>query len=65
LDSRKGGCDYFLSRDKVDRWAKIVLEEVLTGHGEVSVHTPLYARPSKTLYRAMKILTPAKTVGKI
>jgi hypothetical protein len=34
-DSRKVGGDYLLSRGKVDRWAKALLEEVLPVH-EVS-----------------------------
>jgi hypothetical protein len=41
IDSRDGGGDYFLSREKVDAWAKVVLEEMLAeGVSEFHLCTP-------------------------
>jgi hypothetical protein len=43
MDSREGGGDYFLSREKVDVWAKVVLEGMLAGEDDVSELHHLYA----------------------
>ena len=63
IDSRQGGGDYFLSREKVDRWAKTVLEELLAEEEVISLVTGLLACPLiEIIYRAMKSSTPAKNV---
>ena len=41
-DSRNAGGDYLLSREKVDRWAKTVLEELLPEEVSLFFHYLLY-----------------------
>ena len=40
LDSRRVGRDYFISRERVDRWAKDALEELLPGPEYVCLSSP-------------------------